>query len=177
MQIREEPRKKTTSATFRIDEGIYEAMQEDAQMKKISVNTLVNQLLYLWADSDRFLAEVGLVRITAPNFKKFLEGIPEDKLAEMGRSASKDLARSYMMAKNGNVSLPGALQYLKGFAQHGGYAKYNEIQTDGKTVIVLMHDFGRAGSLYISAYVESVFELVGSRPKITMSEDSVVVQL
>ncbi len=177
MQLAEEPPKKTTSATFRIREEIYEALQEEARMKNTSVNTLINQLLDYWADSDRFLEEVGLVRITRPNFKKFLQALPEGKLADMGKVAGKNLARSYMMAKDGKISLPGLLRYLRGFARYGGYAKYNETETNGKRVVVLMHEPGTAGSAYISGYVQSLFELVGSRPVMTTTENSVVVEL
>jgi hypothetical protein len=173
---REKPR-KTTSATFRIDAEIHEALQAHARMNNMSVNTLINQLLDVWSDNDRFMDEVGLVRITRPNFKKFLKALPESRLAEIGSSAGKDLARSYMMAKDGGVSTTGVLHYVKVFSQHGGYARYNETETNGKKVIVLMHEFGRAGSAYISAYVRSVFDLVDIRPVVTTNEASVVIEL
>jgi hypothetical protein len=172
---RERPR-KTTSATFRISDEVYQVMQDHARTNNVSVNTLINQLLGVWADSDRFMEEVGLVRITRPNFKRFLEALPEAKLSEMGRSAGKGLARSYIMAKDGEVTVSGVLHYVKGFAQYGGYAKYNETENDGKRVVVLVHDLGRAGSVYIGAYVQSLFELVGSRPAITTTERSVAVK-
>jgi len=177
MQTLRDPPKKTTSATFRISEEIYEALQEESRMKKTSVNTLINQLLDYWAESDRFLEEVGLVRITRSNFKKFLQALPEGKLADLGKVAGKNVARSYMMAKDGKISHPGLLHYLRGFAEYGGYAKYNETEITGKRVIVLMHELGTAGSVYISAYVQSLFELVGSQPVITTTENSVVVEL
>jgi len=163
--------------TFRISDQIYEAMQDHARANKVSMNTLVNQLLGVWSESDRFMDEVGLVRITRPNFTKFLEALPERKLAQVGRSAGKDLARSYMMANEGQVTVSGILNYVKGFAQYGGYAKYNETENDGKRVVVLVHNLGEAGSVYIGAYVQSLFELVGSRPTMTTTERSVVVEL
>ena len=150
MKTTEEPPKKTISATFRISEEVHRAMQEYARTNKISVNTLVNQLLDIWFESDRFMGEVGLVRITAPNFKRFLGAIPDDTLAEAAKLAGKDPSRSYIMARDGKLSLSGALHFVKGFAQYGGYAKYNEIEADGKRVVVLVHEFGRAGSEYIS---------------------------
>jgi predicted HicB family RNase H-like nuclease len=48
MQAQREPPRKTISATFRIDSRIHDAMQEDSRTRKISVNTLVNQLLDIY---------------------------------------------------------------------------------------------------------------------------------
>jgi hypothetical protein len=177
MREEREKSRKTTSATFRIDEQAYGIMQEDARMRKVSVNTLVNQLLDYYVTSDRFLDEIGLVRITRPNFKRFLQITPEEKLALLGEASSKDLGRSYMMSKHGEVTLAAVLDYLQGFAHYGGYAKYNETETNGKRVIVLVHDLERAGSVYIGAYIKPLFESAGYRPKITLTEDSVVIEL
>jgi hypothetical protein len=177
MRAEAETPKKTTSATFRIDEYAYEIMQQDARMMKISVNTLVNQLLDLYVNSDRFMNEAGLVRITKPNFKQFLEVAPKDELAHIGESAGKNLGKTAILAKRGTMSLATVLEYIQGFAHYGGYAKYNETETNGKRVIVLVHDFGRAGSVYIGAYVKPLFEYVSSRPTIALSEDSVVIEL
>jgi hypothetical protein len=117
------------------------------------------------------------VKITGPNFQRFLDAVEDDRLTHIGAAAGKDLAKSYVMTKQGSVTLDGILDYLRGFAHYGGYANYNEIERDGKKVIVLVHGFGRAGSVYISAYVKSLFELIGDRPKITSSEDSVVIEM
>ena len=169
--------KKTISATFRIDEDIHDVMQADARTRRVSVNTLVNQLFDFYANSDRFMGELGLVRITAPNFKRFLDAVPQDKLAALGEAAGKDLGKAYMLAKHGEVNLSSVLDYVQAFAHYGGYAMYNETETGGKKVIVLVHGFGMTGSVYIGAYVKPLFESVGCNPSTTLSEESVVIEI
>ena len=60
-------------------------MQEDSRTRKISVNTLVNQLLDIYFNSDRFLNELGLVKITGPNFQRFLDAVEDVLGADISR--------------------------------------------------------------------------------------------
>ena len=177
MPEKEETPERMVSATFRISRSHHDVIQEDARKKKVSVNTIVGQLLELYVHGERTVHEVGAVRITAPNLRQLLEAVPEQRLAESGRVAGGEMVRSIMKAKGGAVSLEAALDYLKGMSKYGGYAEYNEVRRDHKKVIVLMHALGPAGSAYLGSYFRSVLEPVEGRAKVTTTEDAVVIEL
>jgi len=169
--------RKTVTATFRVSEHVYVGLREEAEKQDTSLNTLVNQLLDVHINEEVYLSRVGYLRVTKPTFRRILEGSTEEAIAQAGRSSGCENGKSITLARSGALTLETILQSLYMFAEFGGFAHYSEIDVQGRPVIVLMHDFGQKGSLFISNFAKAAFETIDRRPKITMGERSVVVEL
>lgn len=64
-------KKKSVIRTFRVDEAALEIIEKDAQEKKISTNTLVNQLLLAYANFDRFMEQFPMIKTSTDVFGTF----------------------------------------------------------------------------------------------------------
>ena len=168
--------RKTVTATFRVSEHVYQGLQKEAEKQDTSLNTLVNQLLDVHIDMEVYLSMVGFVRVTKPTFRRILEGSTEDAIMRAGRSSGKETGRSITLARSGVLTRETLLQSVRMFAEFGGFAHYSEIDTEGKPVIVLMHDFGQKGSLFISSFVKGAFEAIDREPTMSTGERSVVIE-
>ncbi len=168
--------RRTVTATFRVSERVYLGLQEEAEKQDTSLNTLVNQLLDVHVNEEVYLSRVGYLRITKPTFRRILEGSTEDAIVQAGSSAGRETGKSITLARSGVLTRETILQTLFMFAEFGGFARYSEIEIQGKPVIVLMHDFGPKGSLFISNFAKAAFEAIDRQPKISTGERSVVVE-
>jgi hypothetical protein len=168
--------RKTVTATFRVSEHVYLGLQEEAEKQDTSLNTLVNQLLDVHVNEEVYLSRVGYLRVTKPTFRRILDGSSEEAIVQAGRSAGRETARSIALARSGELTRETILQSVYMFAEFGGFAHYSEIEIQGKPVIVLMHDFGQKGSLFISTFAKAAFEAIDNQPKVTTGERSVVVE-
>ena len=169
---------KTVTRSFRISQAAFDSLKEDAGRKKITVNTLVNQLLLARMDFDKYYERMGLIKIAATTFSLLLDAASEDRVAEAAQQAGVDAPRAIIEAKYGVLSLQTVLDFLRMMSEYANLFEYNQVESsDGKKIITLMHRFGRNGSLFLNNYAKSLFHEIGFEPKISSSEHSVVLEI
>ena len=170
-------REKTVTRSFRISQSAYKALEEDASGRRISLNTLVNQLLLAHANMGRFQDKLGAIRIARPSFVHLLNACSDEALIEVARSVVLDSPRAQMLAKYGTLSLSTVLDYMRTMIAYGGWGEYSEVENQGKLVITQTHDLGRKGSVFISNVLESIFGMVNIHPKMSSSEHSITIEI
>jgi len=169
-------KEKTVTRSFRISESVFKGLEQDASNRRITVNTLVNQLFLRHVDFDRFFDQIGQIRLSRPTFSRILNACPDEVISEIARLSGKDTPKAIIHAKYGVFSLTTVLNYIRIAVVNGGYAEYSEVEAQGKRTITLMHNMGQKWSILMRHYFESLFELVGHQPKITSSENSVTIE-
>jgi len=170
-------RERTVTRSIRISESALQALEEDARSRSISLNTLINQLFLAHANWGRFIDKVGAIRTPRESFSQLLNASSDEAIREAARLSAPDTPRAMILVKHGELSLRTVLDYIRSAATYGGYAQYNEIQSQGKTVITVIHALGRKGSLFISSIIESLLGMVNAHYKLSSSEHSVVVEI
>jgi hypothetical protein len=164
---------KTATASFRLDESALTAIQEDAKKQNVSVNTLLNQLVLTYANYDRPMKRFHMIKLPASTLKHLLLAATNETVVEAGKSTGKDVPKTYIRAKWGDLTIENALNYLKITADYTNLFEYSEVTRGGTVNVTLSHDFGAKGSLFLQRYVQSIFEPLGRPPKFLPDENAV----
>lgn len=173
-----ERKKKTVTVSFRLDEEPFRAIEKDAESHKVSVNTFVNQLFEKYAAFDRYFERIGVQRISKPAYRRLVEVISDNDLADVAAKAVRDSARAMIVAKHGTITPSSILEYLRTWWEYGISAETNEVETqDGKRIFTVIHNNGMKVSFYFGECVRNVFELINVQPKITLTENALVVEV
>ena len=143
----------------------------------MSVNTVLNQLLLTYAGYDRPMKRFQMIKIPASTFRYILQGANDQTIAEAGRSAGKDVPKTYILAKWGVLTVENCLEYLKAMSTHGKLFDYSEVVHDGALSVTLSHNFGAKGSLFLQHYVNEVFSPLGKLPRFSPDDNAVVFEL
>jgi hypothetical protein len=170
-------RPKTATASFRLDERALNALQEDSRKQNVSVNTLLNQLVLTYADYDRPMKRFRMIKLPASTFKHMLLAATDETIVEAGKSAGKDVPKTYIISKWGELNVENALSYLKTTADHTNLFEYSEVIRSGRINVTLTHDFGAKGSLFLQRYVQAIFEQFGKPPRFVPDENAVSFEL
>jgi hypothetical protein len=170
-------KERTVTRSFRISESAFEALQEEARKRNVSVNTLHNLVLLTFADYDRFLNEFHMIKLSSSTFNRILKATNDEAIIEAGRNAGKNVPKGFMQAKDGRISEINCIEYLKLMSQYANLFQFNVSRSESGTSITLIHDFGEKGSLFFSEYVKSVFGLVDVRVQVSSSETSISFEL
>lgn len=170
-------RAKTATASFRLDESALNVLQEDAKKQNVSVNTLLNQLVLTYANYDRPMKRFHMIKLPASSFKHILQAATNETIIEAGNSTGKDVPRTYIRAKWGDLTVENALNYLKITADYTNLFEYSEVIRAGKVNVTLTHDFGAKGSLFLQRYVQVIFEPLGKPPRFSPDENAVAFEL
>jgi hypothetical protein len=170
--------KKTVTRSFRISEKSFMALEEDARLHNISVNTLVDQLLDAHADYERFIGKMGMMRMAKLTFRRVLDVAPSDGVAHAAAMHAKDQGKVAAISKYGELNVSNILDGLFLMFIYGGWGEYHEMRSSrGKRVITLVHDLGPNGSVYLLNFVRSIFEEADFVPKITPTEQGIVIEV
>jgi hypothetical protein len=169
---------KTVTRSFRISEPAFTALEEGAARHRVSLNTLVNQMFLSYADVDRFFERVGYVKVPKSAFRRVLEHVPENDLAEAAQQSAEGSGKAIILAKYGTLSLFTVLDFIRTFVGYTSFAEYSEVlNPEKKRVITLMHNDGMKVSIYLSQSLIAFFKMIDIRPKITLTDDAVVLEV
>jgi len=170
-------KEKTVVKSFRVSESAFKTLEAEAASQNVSVNTLLNQIVIRYANWGRFITKYKGIVIGRSAFERLLSVSSDEVVAELGRKAGSDTPKAVMFAKHGEVSLHSVLDYIRGGAMYGGFAEYSEVEKQGKTAITLIHNLGSKGSIYLSNNLQAIFDTAGFHPKISSTEQAVLIEI
>jgi len=166
---------KSATRSFRIDGPALAAIQEEAKKRRISVNTLVNQLFLSFADVDRHFQNIRMTRVPNGILKDLFDSVPDEKLMQLGENHAASVCETFALSVYGEISLSTVVAGLKTIALFEGI-EYNEVVHAGTTTITLTHSLGSQYSAFESKVLKSLFEKVGVRPRVRANKDSVSLE-
>jgi hypothetical protein len=170
--------RKTVTRSFRISEVSLKAIEEDALRHNVSLNALVDQLFDAHANYERFIEKMGMMRMAKMTFRRILEIVPKEGVAQAATLHAKDQGKVAAISKYGELNITNILDGLLVMFTYGGWGEYHETESShGKRVITLMHNLGENGSVYLFNFVQSIFKEIDFEPKITATEQGVVIEI
>ncbi len=170
-------KERTITRSFRLNEAAFSALEQDAKRQNVSVNTLVNQLLLSYANFDRLAREFHMIKISPATFSRILQAAPDELVSGAGHWAGSEIYKTFILAKEGTLSLEGVLEYLRAASDYANLFEYNEVVHEGTRTITLVHDLGKKGSLFLEHYVQAIFEGTGVKPRPSTGDRAVVFRL
>ncbi|MEM3819396.1 MAG: hypothetical protein QXF08_02985 [Nitrososphaerota archaeon] len=168
---------KTVTRSFRISEAALKLIQEDAQRHNISVNALVNQILLSYVNFDRYAEKLSVVKLFNLAFRHILSVAPEEQLIRASYNAGKDVSETFILAREGTLSLESVIDYLKTLSRYANLIEYSEVIKEDKYIITLTHTLGSKGSIFIAHYIQPIFERIGVDVYFSLSDHAVVIEL
>ena len=71
-----------------------------------------------------------------------------------------------------------ALDYLINLADYAYFVERSEVLSPGgKRVITLIHSYGGKGTIFVKSYAKALFELINMEPKLSSTENSVMIEV
>jgi hypothetical protein len=177
MQLSSGQVERTTTGTFRVAEDVYAAMQKEAEEKRVSLNCLVNQVLHEHVFEPVPFMNSMFVAMPKSLYTEFLSRVTEDDAKQIGVQCSRQVAKSLMLAKHGSVTSESIAEALRSYSDRAGYGRYNETSNGGKRIITIMHEFGPKHSASTAAHAESLYQLIGLKPRITTTDQAVIIEV
>ena len=137
----------------------------------------MNQVFDTHVNDRIFSEKLDFLRVNKLTFRRILEGTSDQALMEAGQSSGTETVRTVTLGRSGAITLESLLETISELSEFSDFARYSEIQSPGKRVIVLTHELGPKWSVFIRSFVGAAFKLIGSELKTTAGDRSVVVEI
>lgn len=141
------------------------------------MSSVLNRHLVAFAEYERYLRRLGLVKISSATFRRFFDELTEETAAKLGRESGSDSPQSLILAKFGSYTVETAVAYLRMLSEFGGVFEFAEVDERVPKVITLLHMYGPKGSIFFTNYARQIFEAIRAHPKISSTEHSVTIEI
>jgi hypothetical protein len=172
-------RTKTITRTFRLDEKINKTLEEEAAKEKITVNSLVSQILWNYKTRCQYCLHYNLLLVEPTILKTILDSMPEEAVgkfgSELGPSVVKEnLARLGMKQDKETVEAV----IVKALGKWARWYDADVSETNQGRVFYLHHVLGKKWSVFLKNFLEKVItELMDLNVNIETTENSVIFNL
>lgn len=168
-----QPRRKTVTLTIRIEQRVEESLREDAAYQKISINSLVSQLLTDHAEFGRHAEKFGSIRIPAEGFARLLRYMNDESLAEAAREIAAFRVRTLMPIWYDAVTPETILDFLMFWLEHTRTARIAFTEKETPRRVVGFHHLGAKFSLFLKHTIEAMFQMAGKKIVVDMQENQI----
>jgi len=154
-------KKNTRTVSFRIDDCIINALLDDSDIKQISLNTLVNQILREYIDWYANTPKIGYIVIRKSLMYAMLEKFSEDQIRQLAKITSKQ-SREINMLFASEYTLTSALKIIEYKMRMSGHVYKKEIR-DRDLIFVIEHGMGMKWSVYLAELFALEFQEVNHK--------------
>ncbi len=172
-------RVKTITRTFRLDEKINVALEEEAAKEKITVNSLVSQILWNYKTRCQYCLHYNLLLIEPVILKAVLDSLTEETIGKFGTELGSPVVRENLARlglKQDRESVETVLVEALGRWAKWYDADMNE--TNQGRVYYLHHVLGRKWSVFLKSFLEkAIADLMELNVTVEMTENSVMFTL
>jgi hypothetical protein len=185
---------KTRSITFRLDPGVVDSLQKEADHREISLNVLVNQILRRYTKWDTFEPKIGMMpvpkMILSTCFNKAMlvankVGMNQDDIDshrdEIIREAAEisfSLIRDSALLMKRTYNLWTVLEILQEYMKVSEMKSDHTIEAGNTHVFMIQHDLGENWSLFTKALLDLIFEnLANTRPDVSITSNTIIAKV
>lgn len=168
-------RPKSESITFRLVSQVLDKLRKKANHDKVTVNTLVNQLVADYFDWGMTAVDAGWMVTPKTTVSKALEMLSQDEIRSLADAAYQETKDMFIFMK-GKDDEQSFLSLLRIIAEKSG-CRLRELEKDGKPTFIIQHDLGRNYSLFSKSLYETIMHKYGVQVEFETTDHTLIMSL
>jgi hypothetical protein len=166
---------KSESITFRLVSHILDKLRKKSKNDKVTVNTLVSQIISDYFDWDMTAIDAGWMVMPKMIVGKAFEMLSQDEILTLVDAAYKQTEDMLLLMKGTNDE-QSFLSLLRIRAEKSGF-HLRELQKDNITTFIIQHDLGRNYSLYCKSLYERIMHQYRAQVEFETTDHTVIMSL
>jgi len=154
--------KKTSIVSIRMDSNLSNKLHEKSAEQKVSLNTLINNMLDKQVHWHDPASEVGWVSIFRATFRELMDSVSKEKATKIGQTTGKIDLQNSIKYFYGQVDLHTVLELLK-YRFQGMKVQFKRISENGSEKIFIQHDLGKNWPHLIVSELNELLNEIGYR--------------
>jgi protein required for attachment to host cells len=170
---------KTTSTpsgnvTLRFDGQVLEQLRNEADQKRISLNTLASQVFKTHAEFTGAAAKAGMVSFPKNLLIRIMDKLSEEEVKQLSHEVAKNEMKDMLLMMKQQYSTAAFVDLIESWIRVSGFP-YTHNQSDNTHSFVIQHDMGRRWSIYLAELFKYVFSDLGAKwADFQMTENTVM---
>lgn len=152
--------KETSIISVRIDADVKKTLEEESDLDRISLNTLVTQILQKHVQWDMFSEQAGFTGISKNTLRKVMATLSKDDVIDLAKNDCKKSMINSVEFIQGEFSFENFLKVLDLWI-NAYHVPFRHFVVNNSDRFVLNHNLGRNWALYLFTSVESTCHDLG----------------
>lgn len=175
MQISAE-HEKTRTVTFRIDAAVLQKIKNHAKFDMITLNALVNKMLYHAISWDIPATKSGFIPVEKSILTEMLDKLDEKTIMESVQVSGKKIIEEIALTMTGNFGVRELASILTLHCQAAGF-QFEKIREANTIKFVIRHQTGKKYSIFLTSFYENGFKQLGCPVEFKIAENTIVCQI
>ena len=161
MQVLSSKKKPSSgSVTLRFDSEILNQLRNEANQKRISLNTLASQIFQSHVEYDTYASKAGMISFPKSLLVRLIGGLSEQELEDLSKYIAKNEFKDMTLLLRKEYTLSSFLDTIESWLRVSGfpYRRDEEINDNRTQTFVIQHDMGKRWSMYFDRLFKYVFE-------------------
>ncbi len=162
--------KKSAVISARVSEDIKNKLEDEAEMKGSTINTLTSNVLTKHVNWDRFAEDIGFVFLTKPFLRAILDEVDEKTMKLIAVSTCRGAIRDAVLFLKGEMNKDTIIEAFDlWFA--ASHIPFRHIKKSDLDRYIVQHGLGKKWSIYTGAVVNVLLNEIGYKVINQKSED------
>ncbi len=159
---------RTRTFSFRLGENVLDDLKSEADARRISVNTLVNQILARYTEWGRHADKFGFIPIARP----FIKSIKDADIVNLASKEGKHILKSLVLFIEAKYDKESLINVIDAWLDSTMPHKHEVI--NDRHEFVIQHDLGHIWSLYLKNILEELFHDIGEKIEFQLTPNALV---
>ena len=173
MQSAERAKSPNGSVTFRFDNEILSKLRNEADQKRISLNTLASQIFQSYIEYDMYASRAGMISFPKSLLVRIMDRLSEQEVERLSQYIAKNEIKEMILLVRNEYNLLAFLDMIESWLRASGIG-YRRDVIDSVQTFVIQHDMGERWSTYFENLIKYVFkDLNENEPVFNKSDNSI----
>lgn len=167
------------SITFRLQKAQLDQLREEAIEKRISLNTLVSQMVDSYVNFNSHISKAGLIPVSKHEIISLLEGYDEEEIKVKAKQNLKKIAKDVSFQLKGKYDFDALIDIFNSWLTATGFSyrhdKNLENESSTRHTFVVQHNMGRKYSVYLAEGAKTYLEPLSTKAVECSITDNCVV--
>lgn len=170
--------KKSSVISVRVDEDTKTKLEVESEMKSLTLNTLVGQIITKHTSWDRFAEDIGFVFLTKPFLRAILSHVPEKEMTTIAVTVCRGAMKDATVYMYGEMTFETYMKSLDLWLE-ASHIPFRHIKTESTDRYVIQHEIGLQFSHYLITVINAVLnelKLKAAKQEITDQSIGFVIE-
>ncbi len=174
---KERKKAESESITFRIEKMVVNQMRQETEQKRVSLNTLANQIFKDYVDWHSHAGDAGLLSFPKTFMVMCLDKLPDEEITKLAEPIAKKELKDVVLLLRKNYDIWSLLDAIESWLRISGFAYRREVN-DTIHSYVLQHEMGKKWSLFLGKMFEVAFmELASCKTEFEVTDNMLVFKV
>ena len=154
--------KKSAIISVRVDVDAKNKLEIESEMKSMTLNTLIGQILTKHTSWDRFAEDIGFVFLTKPFLRAILSHVPEKEMTNIAVTVCRGAMKDATIYMYGEITVDTFIKSLDSWLA-ASHIPFRHIKDDDVNKYVIQHELGNVFSQYLITVINAILNEFKSR--------------